>query len=184
MIFYFSRWAIPATLMVSALALSACGGNNLSAAPNVQGFNQAPAGADAIVWPGVAILNPQFNPTCPKKYDECLTVSKKKGLEMGWCYGPVNDPCAHSDAAKAKWSGIVCKAKSKKCSKPIKELTAKWTGPFKCKGKDACKGTYELDTITPGPGLKVSKKYVYKQDIQACVGKKCQKNLIGINIGP
>ena len=184
MIFRCSRWAVPATLAAAAFALSACAGGSLSTAPSLPGFNQtAPAGADSAALSRIAILNPQPNVTCPKKYDACLTVSKKNGLAMGWCYGPVRKPCAHSNAGKAKWSGVVCKVKDKTCKKPVKELTAKWSGPFKCKHSDKCKGTYELDTFTPGPGLKVTKKYIYKQDIHACVGAKCEVLPIGINIG-
>ncbi|HEY6450497.1 MAG TPA: hypothetical protein VIX60_07450 [Candidatus Cybelea sp.] len=182
-IFHSSRWAVPATL-AAAFALSACAGGSLSTSPAVRGFNEtAPAGADSAALSRIAIVNTQPNVTCPKKYDACLTVSKKNGLAMGWCYGPGTKPCAHSNAGKAKWSGVVCKVKDKTCKKPVKELTAKWSGPFKCKRSDKCKGTYELDTFTPGPGLKVTKKYIYKQDIHACVGAKCEILPIGINIG-
>lgn len=176
-----------ATLATAAFALSACAGGNLSTAPSVQGFDQsAPVGGDNVAPSGIAILNAQPNVTCPKKYTLCVTVSKKKGLAQSWCYGPAGfagHPCEHSDAGKAKWSGVVCKAKSKTCKKPIKELTATWSGPFKCKGNDGCKGTYEVDTFNPGPGLKVTNKYIYKQYIHACVGTKCKVLRIGINIG-
>ena len=56
-----------------------------------------------------------------------------------WCYGPSSDPCSKSNAGNYTWSGIVCDAKGKTCKKPIKQLTAKWTGPFKCRKKDKCK---------------------------------------------
>ncbi len=179
-----SRWAVPATLMAAAFALSACAGNNLSATPNVEGFNQAAsAGADIGTRSGITILGAQPNVKCPKQYLDCETVSKKKGLALMWCYGPSSAQC--SETNQFTWSGIVCGAKGKTCKKPIKQLTAKWTGPFKCRKKDKClsKGYYELDTIKPGPGLKVTTKYVYKQDIHICASGSCQDAYIGLNVG-
>ena len=101
-----------------------------------------------------------------------------------WCYGPSSSQC--SETNMVTWSGVVCDAKGKTCKKPIKQLTAAWTGPFKCKKKDKCasKGYYELDTLTPGPGLKVTTKYVYKQDIHYCVSSaSCGDVYIGLNVG-
>src|SRR5579883_2214809 len=92
--------------------------------------------------------------------------------------------CAKSDAGKVKWSGVVCLAKGPTCKGPIKVLTAKWSGPFKCKASDKCKGTFELDTIKPGPGLKETSKYLYKQDIHICKGASCQDAYIGLDVGP
>ncbi len=178
-----NRWALQATLMAAALALSACAGG-LSTTPNVQEFNQGPSrGADDDARQGMATLDARPNVKCPKKYLTCYTASKKTGLAIAWCYGATSNPCVRSHADKASWSGIVCTAKGLICKKPIKQLTAKWSGPFKCKKKDQCRGTYELDTLVPGPGLKRTKNYVYKQDIQACSGRKCQDVYIGLNVG-
>ncbi len=179
-----SRWAVRATLTVAAFALSACAGNNLSPTPNVEGFNQAAsAGAEIGARPGLMTLNAQPNVKCPTKYLDCDTVSKKNGLVLNWCIGPSTNPCSKSSAGNYTWSGVVCDAKGKTCKKPIKQLTAAWTGPFKCKKKDKCKGTYEVDTITPGPGLKVTTKYAYKQDVHVCASSGCQDVYIGLNVG-
>jgi hypothetical protein len=75
-------------------------------------------------------------------------------------------------------------AKGATCKKPIKQLTAAWSGPFKCKAKDKCTGTYELDTISPGPGLKQTKSYLYKQDIHICASASCEDAYVGLNVGP
>ena len=133
---------------------------------------------------GTAILNAQPNVSCPSKFYACVTVSQKHGLELYWCYGPKSDPCSNSNAGRPKWSGIVCTAAGTTCKAPIKQLTAKWSGPFRCGSKVNCNGTYELDKLTPGPGLKQTKQYAYKQDVHICVGKKCQIDLIGLNVGP
>ena len=180
-----SRWAAPATLMVAAFALSACAGNNFSTTPNVEGFNQAAsAGADIGARPGITILNAQPTAKCPTRFSAgCFTVSKKNGAVIRWCIGPASNPCSKSTAGNYTWSGVVCKAKGKTCKRAIKELTATWSGPFKCKRKDKCKGTYEVDTLKPGPGLKITTKYVYKQDIHVCAGSSCQDVYIGLNVG-
>lgn len=179
-----SRWAVPAIVMVAAFALSACGGGNVSTTPSVQGFNQgAGTGADNLTRPGVTMLNAQPNAKCPKKYLACDTVSKKKGLVIMWCYGPSSAACSETNSIT--WSGVVCDAKGKTCRKPTKVMTATWSGPFKCRKKDKCssKGYYELDTITPGKGLKTTKKYAYKQDIHYCSGSSCGDVYVGLNVG-
>ena len=122
--------------------------------------------------------------TCPKRFLDCDTVSAKHGALLIWCYGPSSDPCSDSDAGDVTWSGVVCLAKGATCKKPIKQLTAAWSGPFKCKAKDKCTGTYELDTITPGPGLKQTKSYLYKQDIHICASASCEDAYVGLNVGP
>ncbi len=179
-----SRWAGPVLAMVAAFALSACGGGNVSTTPSVQSFNQsAGIGADNLTRPSVTTLNVQPNVKCPKKYlTGCDTVSKKKGLVIHVVLGTKKHPCA--DTNKVTWSGVVCDAKGKTCKKPIKQMTAAWSGPFKCKKKDMCgsKGYFELDTITPGKGLKPTKKYVYKQDIHYCAGSSCGDVYIGLNV--
>jgi hypothetical protein len=49
---------------------------------------------------------------------------------------------------------------------------------------DQCKGTFELDTITPGPGLEQTNAYKYKQDSHICLGSKCADAYLGLNVGP
>ncbi len=178
------RLTAPAILASATLAMSACAGSNWSTMPNAQGSSQvASAGARSAGHSKVA-LNAQGNAACAKRYIECVTVSLKHGAELLWCWGPSSDPCSDSDAGEVTWSGVVCLAKGATCKKAIKQLTAKWTGPFKCKAKDKCTGTYELDTIKPGAGLKQTKSYTYKQDIHVCSGTSCQDAYVGMNVGP
>jgi hypothetical protein len=178
-----SRWAALVTV-TSALVLSACAGGTWSSMPSVPGSSQsASIGPQSGYQPGIAHLNVQPNATCPKRFVACVTVSKTEGVQLIWCYGPKADPCSKSDAAKGKWSGIVCTAAGKTCKKPVKQLTASWSGPFKCKPEDDCKGNFELDTIKPGPGLKETNKYIYKQDSHFCVGTRCEDKYIGLDVG-
>jgi hypothetical protein len=184
MILRLSRW--PALALTSALALSACAGAGGPAVPSQPGFSQAASVARHSVW-APSIANPvlELAQKCPERFTHCITVPRTKSVELIWCYGPESDPCGDSDAGKAKWSGVVCLAKGATCKGPIKLLTAKWSGPFKCKSSE-CTGTYELDTITPGAGLKETKTYLYKQDIHLCPksGGSCEDEYIGINVGP
>jgi hypothetical protein len=170
--------------LASALTLSACAGGTFSPVPSGNAAGQlAPAGS--LSFDRLSTLNSTVlaNATkCPKQYIYCEMVSLKNGLVLMWCDGTKKDPC--KDTSDYKWSGYVCDAKTPTCKKPITELTAAWTGPFKCKAKDKCTGTYELDTITPGKGLKQSKTYIYKQEIHVCKGTKCQSAYIGLNVGP
>jgi hypothetical protein len=171
--------------LVSALTLSACAGGAFSPVPSGNAAGQlAPGGASS--FDRLSTLNSSVQPNAAscskKKYAYCETVSLKNGLELMWCVGTKKDPC--KDTGAYKWSGIVCDAKGATCKKPIPELTAAWTGPFKCKAKDKCTGTWELDTITPGKGLKQNKAYIYKQNIHACKGTKCDNAYIGLNVGP
>src|SRR5580658_2226106 len=126
------RWTAPATLTSAMLALTACAGGNWSTVPSAQGSSQiASVGAKSVNQAHIAILNAQPNVTCPKRYLDCDTVSQKHGALLIWCYGPSSDPCSDSDAGEVTWSGVVCLAKGAACKKPIKQLTAAWSGPFK-----------------------------------------------------
>ncbi len=175
-----SRLAAPAALL-AAYALSACAGGNSPTTPSVQGFEPAVSvGADNAAAPAMAILNAKPNVNCPARFYDCTTVSQKNGAVVMWCSGTRKKPCKETN--KYTWSGIVCVANGPTCKKPIKQLTAKWSGPFKCKPKDKCKGTYVLDTLTPGPGLKVTKKYIYKEEIRMCAGTACTEDYSGINV--
>jgi hypothetical protein len=65
-------------------------------------------------------------------------------------------------------------------------MTAAWTGPFVCVPSvcgSGVSGTYEVDAITPGEGLKKTKRYVYKQDIQYCASSGCEDATIGLKVG-
>jgi hypothetical protein len=177
------RWAAPASLTLAAFVLSACAGGNIT--PNAQGLTQARTGG-ALNAERPQIANSKLFPSasCPTSlYLDCVTISKKTGAKLVWCYGPSSNPCGDSDAGKAKWSGLACLAKTKACKKPFKPIKTKWTGPFTCKTQDKCTGTYELDTLTPGPGLKVTQDYLYKQHIEICPkGGSCESTYIGINV--
>ncbi len=177
-----SRWHTLATLTMTVV-LSACAGGAVPTTP-LSASGQTAAGFQGADRAQVA--NPALEPdtTCPQRFLDCATVSKTKGAEIIWCYGPQSDPCSDSNAGKVKWSGVVCLAKGPTCKGPIKVLTAKWSGPFKCKASDKCKGTFELDTIKPGPGLKQTSKYLYKQDIHICKGASCEDAYIGLDVGP
>lgn len=173
-----------ALALASALAVSACAGNGY-VTPSALGAGQPGSAALASGWASQLVSpNAQPNVTCPRRYKDCVQASKSKSVELLWCYGPVSDPCSRSDAGKVKWSGYVCLAKGRTCRKPIKQLTASWSGPFKCKAQYKCKGTFELDTLKPGPGLKETKKYLYKQDVHICKGASCEDEYIGISVGP
>ncbi len=179
------QWATPVTLASAMLAMSACAGSNLSSMPNAQGSSQVASAGARSAGSGIAMLNAQVHAACPTKYIECITVSLKHGAELIWCWGPKSNPCSDSDAGEVTWSGVVCLAKGATCKKSIKQLTAKWTGPFKCKAKDKCTGTYELDALKPGAGLKQTKTLLYKQDIHVCTtGTSCEDAYVGINVGP
>jgi hypothetical protein len=179
-----NRWAALVALTPAVLALAACAGGNSLTMPNAQGYSQVASANARNADRPLAIQNAHPDVTCPKRYLQCFTVSKKKGALLDWCYGPPSDPCSKSNARKVTWSGVVCLAKGKTCKKPITPLTAAWTGPFKCQTKDKCKGTFELDTITPGPGLKQTQSYAYKQDIHICLGSDCEDVYVGMNVGP
>ncbi len=173
--------SLPAALLIAALMLCACARGDLSTVPSVQGVNQAaPVGADSAAAPSITHRNARPNVDCPTRFYDCTTVSLKNGAVIMWCSGTRKKPCKNTN--KYIWSGIVCLAKGATCKKPIKQLTAKWSGPFTCKPKDKCKGTYVVDTLTPGPGLKVTKKYIYKQEIRMCAGSACTHDYSGINV--
>jgi hypothetical protein len=183
-----SQWS--ALALTSLLALVACSANGVPTIPGASGLGEPASVASQSAW-AVRAANPnvQANAACPERFDACYTVSKAHGLILWWCYGPKNDPCSKSNVTRwhhkaIKWSSVFCKAKGATCPKPIAQMTAKWTGPFKCKGSGySCKGTYEFDTITPGSGLHKTSKYIYKQDVRICVGSSCQYSLIGLNVG-
>jgi hypothetical protein len=184
MISRLSRLAAPAILTSALVALSACGGSTVPSTPS--SAQNAAVGRTGVALEQAAIINVQPNGTCPKNlkhFNSCYQVSKSKGLELGWCYGPKYDPCSKSDVGKVKWTGVVCLVAGKTCPKPIKELTGKMTGPFKCSKKIGCDGTWDLDTITPGAGLKETKQYLYKQDVRSC-RTPCDNSLVGLNVGP
>ena len=181
----FSRWAAPAIVTFAALGLAACAGG-MSTTPNAQGISQASSvGALGAERPQIANPNVALTGSCPSAYLDCVTVSKSKGLDIIWCFGPSSDPCGDSVSNKYKWSGLVCLAKTSSCKKAIKQLKAKWSGPFKCQAKDKCTGTFELDKLIPGTGLKVTPQYLYKQHIHVCPkgGGSCSDAYIGINVG-
>jgi hypothetical protein len=175
------RWLPALTALTSILLLTSCVGSNSSALPNSQGISQAASVGALSELQHIVILKSRPNVSCPKRFTlGCDTVSLSTGLQITVCYGP----CSQSNAKLVTWSGFVCMAKGLTCPNPIKQLTGAWTGPFKCKPKDQCKGTYELDTITPGPGLKQTQAYKYKQDSHVCLGSKCEDAYIGLNVGP
>jgi hypothetical protein len=183
MIVRFSRWF--ALALTSALVLSACAAKTGSTIPSVPGFGQSAS----VGHPGtldIRVLNPSAQPNvaCPKRFaGDCHTVSKANGLELGWCYGPKADPCSKSNAGEVKWSGLICLAAGKTCHGAVKVMTGKFTGPFKCTKSLGCKGTWELDTITPGSGLQETTKYLYKQSVKSCA-TSCITKYVGLNVGP
>lgn len=180
------RWSVAAALVSAAFVLSACAGNSGPSVPAAPIQNSSSLFAPLGGQPALSAFGAHSDATtCPKKYLDCFTYSLKKGLKVNWCYGPTSDAC--KDTKDYKWSGIVCDAKGATCKKPIEQLTAKWTGPFKCTKKTNCpgmsKGFYELDTITKGKTPpKITTKYAYKQDIHICAGTSCQDVYIGINV--
>ncbi|MBV9234041.1 MAG: hypothetical protein JO030_08370, partial [Candidatus Eremiobacteraeota bacterium] len=170
-----SRWTVPVGIM-SAAFLTACAGGG-PATP--VGTNQALPLVNGGGYQ-LTTIGARTDATCPKQFTAgCFTYSLSKGLKISWCYGPNSDPC--STTQNYKWSGDVCLATSKDCD-PIEQLTATWSGPFKCKPKVCTsKGKYELDTITAGKTPpKPTNKYIYKQEIDICA-KSCSTYYIGIN---
>jgi hypothetical protein len=188
MLVRFSQWS--ALALISILALAACSANNGPAIPGGSGLGDAASIGQQSAW-SVRAVNPSARPNtnCPKRFDACYTVNPSGGLILWWCYGPKSDPCSKSNVKEYKhqaitWSGDVCRAKGATCTGTIPQMSAKWTGAYKCKRSAYdCKGTYELDTITPGSGLSDTNKYIYKQAARICVGSNCQISLIGLNVG-
>lgn len=173
------RWSAPAVIVSAAFLLSACAGGTAPSLPAASSSGTAPF--DGARAEGVTAFGARTDTTCPKKFTAgCFTFSLSKGLKITWCYGPSSDPCKTTQ--DYKWSGDVCLAGARKCS-PIPQMTATWTGPFKCT-KKACQspGKYELDTITKGKKPpKPTTKYLYKQQVNVCKGS-CAKYYIGINV--
>lgn len=179
------RWSLPAALVAAVLGLAACAGSS-SPVPLVPG-QMTTAGFNHY-GTQLRVVTPEGMPmaaTCPKKYLACATVSLTKGLVLDLCYGPSSDsPC--STTKNYKWSGDVCLAKARKCAK-IEQMTAAWTGPFRCSKKPkACggvtKGDYVVDTISIGKTPpKKSQTYLYKQAIDLSGNVLAH---IGLNVGP
>jgi hypothetical protein len=71
-------------------------------------------------------------------------------------------------------------------------MTGAFSGPFQCNPnvglcEGGTSGTYEVDTITPRPGLKQTQRYIYEQDAHLCVisePSKCNDAYLGFNVGP
>ena len=77
-----SRWALPATLMIAAFALSACAGG-MSTTPNAQGFNQARiVGASSAERPQLA--NPNLLPSgsCPSNLHTASRFRRNTALTL------------------------------------------------------------------------------------------------------
>lgn len=176
---------LSALALTSIFILSSCAANTVPTTPTSQGFGQSASDGQRTGW-DVRIANASKLPnvTCPVRFTGgCGSVSKSEGAEFAACYGPKGRECDPSNAGKVKWSGFSCLAKSKTCRKPIKQLTSTWTGPFKCHPQDGCRGTFELLTIKPGPGLKETAKYLYMQEEEACASP-CIVKYIGLSVGP
>lgn len=174
---------VPASILASLFALSACSAGTgqpvpLTPTQSATAYSQFFAGQE-----GLTVLGARQNTgSCPAKFTAgCYTFSLSKGLKIALCYGPSSDRC--STTKDFRWSGNVCLAKARRC-KPIAQLKAKWTGPFKCTRKTCdSKGFYELDTITKGSNPpKLTQQYVYKQQVHIC-GSTCVNYYIGINVG-
>jgi hypothetical protein len=181
MICLVGRGSLAAAFVTAVMALTACAGSSgpsVPLAPNQippAGFQESGARLHSDAVPAA---------TCPKHYIDCITVSLKHGAIDDWCYGKASFQCGETN--KYKWSGAVCLASAKTC-KPIKQMTAKWTGPFRCRTKigvcgGSTKGSYEVDTISIGnPPPKQTKLYLYKQ---AIILSGALGGYLGINVGP
>jgi hypothetical protein len=174
------------SVTVAAALLAACSSSN-GLPPGGQAFGQMPSAVQHIRGAQLTSMGSNVQPaaTCSTKYLGCYTVSLSKGLDIDWCYGPKKDPC--EDTTDYTWSGNVCTAKSKKCG-AIEQMTAAWSGPYKCTKKIAgChkkKGDWEEDKISIGktPPKKTT-QYAYKQEIKVCAGSSCGTYYIGLNVG-
>jgi hypothetical protein len=173
--------AIPAALMSGLFAITACAGGDWPSPPAAGGQ----VGAQVVGQ--VTALNyyrsNQAQCLAKKFPTGCYTVSLKSGLKVAWCDGPASDRCLYT--VNYKWRGNVCRSNAEVCN-PIKQMTTAWKGPYECVPSvcgSGVGGAYELDTITPGEGLKQTKRYVYKQDIQYCAGSSCEDATIGLNVG-
>lgn len=131
-----------------------------------------------------SISNEVLPAVCSRKYLECYTVSRKHGIVIDWCANATSEPCAKTD--QYTWSGNVCKANAQTCN-PIEQMSAAWTGPFKCKTKikvcdGSTQGTYEIDTISIGKTPpRLTKRYLYKQEILL---SGTFAAYVGLNVGP
>jgi hypothetical protein len=185
MICLVGRRSLPGALAAAVFGLTACAGSigsPVSLTPNQispAGFRDSGAQLRAT-----ATSKSVLPAACAKKYLGCYTVSRKHGLVIDWCDGPTSDPCV--DTKNYTWSGDVCKSNAETCN-PIEQMTAKWTGPFKCTTKikvcgDSTKGTYEADTISIGKNPpKPTKSYAYKQEI---ILSGSSAGYVGFNVGP
>ncbi len=185
MICHVGRRSLPAAFAAAVFALTACAGSSGSPVP-VAPNQISPAGFhdSGAQLRSAATSKGALPAACAKKYLACYTVSRKKGLVIDWCDGPTSSPCA--DTSNYTWSGNVCKANSQTCD-PIEQMTADWTGPFKCKDKikvcgGSTSGTYVVDTIVIGKTPpKPTKQYLYKQEILLSGSLAAY---VGFNVGP
>jgi hypothetical protein len=185
MIYPVGRRSLPAAFAAAVFALTACSGSTGSPVPlapnqvSPTGFHSS--GAQLRATSNSKGVLPA---ACSKKYLDCYTVSLKHGLVIDWCDGPSSYSC--EDTKNYTWGGSVCKSTAKTCN-PIEQMTAKWTGPFKCKAKikvcaGSTKGTYVLDTISIGKTPpKQTKAYLYKQEI---ILSGSAAAYVGFNVGP
>jgi len=116
---------------------------------------------------------------CPRRFpDGCYIVSLRYGANIVWCYGPPSNPCA--DTNQYGWGGVITTAKGN----PTTKMSASWYGPYQCVpslcGSD--QGTYVLDTISVGKGLRETSRFKYVESV--CKDASCVASAIGLLVGP
>ncbi len=133
----------------------------------------------------------QRDPKCPMKFtQDCYTVSASTGLVIDWCVS--SGPKSCDLTGQYSFSSTVCLAKSFACGKPTRQITGAFSGPFQCNPsiglcEGGTSGSYEVDTITPRPGLRQTRRYRYQQDARICLISNpgdCSDAFLGFNVGP
>ena len=132
----------------------------------------------------------QRDAKCPAKFTQgCYTVSASAGLVIDWCISTASAPCSLTNSYA--FSSILCSAKSFICGKPTRKMSGAFSGPFQCNPniglcEGGVSGSYEVDTITPRPGLRQTRKYLYEQDAHICLISEpsyCYDSYLGFNVG-
>ena len=171
------RSVIPAALTSAMLMLSACAGGSVT--PNAASGQSTPVSAQHMAGQDRLTAMTVHPNACPRRFpDGCYVVSQLNGASIIWCYGPPSAPCADTD--QFGWGGVVTTAKGQ----PTTKMSATWEGPYPCNISecDSYIGTYVLDNITPGPGLRQSDKFRYAESV--CKDASCVATAIGLLVGP
>jgi hypothetical protein len=184
---------VAAALAATALALCSTvgvGANVIRATGHAPSHVTQPGGPPhvTVLANGVPM---QRDAKCPIKFNQgCYTVSASTGLVIDWCVSSGSASC--NLTSQYSFNSTVCLAKSFACGRPTGKMTGAFSGPFQCSPsiglcEGGTSGSYEVDTITPRPGLRQTRKYLYEQDARICPISNpgnCSDAFLGFNVGP